>query len=117
MSAFDRVLVACGILALTPHAQAQPGTRFPAPLAASPALRALPTAVTSGPALTPPGAGPDASPEGIMDDGWDLIQVRVPRGTTVSGAVVELCPGEGAVTAVVRIAGALTMALAGTPLF
>ena len=40
-----------------------------------------------------------------MDDGWDLIQVRVPRGTTVSGAVVELCPGESAVTAVVRIDG------------
>ena len=27
-----------------------------------------------------------------MDDGYDLLAVRIKRGTTINGAVVALCP-------------------------
>ena len=41
-----------------------------------------------------------------MDDGYDRLEVRIARGTTIDGAVVALCPDEqGAVTADVCIDG------------
>ncbi len=41
-----------------------------------------------------------------MDDGYDLLAVRIRRGTTIDGAVVALCPAEdGIVTADVCIDG------------
>ena len=60
-----------------------------------------------GPASLPPDAGPDASPQEItMDDGYDLLAVRIERGTTINGAIVALCPDEhGKVTADVCIDG------------
>ena len=40
------------------------------------------------------------------DDGYDLLAVRIRRGTTVDGAIVALCPdGNGNVTADVCIDG------------
>src|SRR6266581_2820997 len=88
----------------------------------------------SGPASHPPrDAGPDAHPEDTMDgtgpgvirgiervtgetfnaetgqwtrDGYDLLEVRIRRGTTIDGAVVALCPdADGTVTADVCIDG------------
>jgi hypothetical protein len=29
-----------------------------------------------------------------MDDGYDLLVVRIRRGTTINGAIVALCPTE-----------------------
>jgi len=41
-----------------------------------------------------------------MDDGYDRLEVRIPRGTTIGGAVVALCPAEdGTITADVCIDG------------
>jgi len=41
-----------------------------------------------------------------MDDGYDLLAVRIKRGTAINGAVVALCPDEqGVVTADVCIDG------------
>jgi hypothetical protein len=41
-----------------------------------------------------------------MDDGYDLLQVRIKHGTTIDGAIVALCPAEdGTVTADVCIDG------------
>jgi len=44
-----------------------------------------------------------------MDDGYDVYAVRIPRGTTINGAVIALCPAEsdadGVVTADVCIDG------------
>ena len=41
-----------------------------------------------------------------MDDGYDLLAVRVKRGTTIDGAIVALCPdSNGVVTADVCIDG------------
>ena len=42
-----------------------------------------------------------------MDDGYDLLVVRIRRGTTINGAIVALCPvaGETLVTADVCIDG------------
>ena len=41
-----------------------------------------------------------------MDDGYDLLAVRIRRGTTIDGAIVALCPDEhGVVTADVCIDG------------
>ena len=41
-----------------------------------------------------------------MDDGYDRLEVRIPAGTTIDGAVVALCPDEhGTVTADVCIDG------------
>ena len=41
-----------------------------------------------------------------MDDGYDLLAVRIKRGTVIDGAVVALCPdGNGNVTADVCIEG------------
>ena len=40
------------------------------------------------------------------DDGYDLLAVRIRRGTVIDGAVVALCPdGNGNVTADVCIPG------------
>lgn len=40
------------------------------------------------------------------DDGYDLLAVRIRRGTTIDGAIVALCPdGNGNVTADVCIDG------------
>ena len=51
-------------------------------------------------------AGPDAHPEDTMDDGYDLLAVRIKRGTTINGAIVALCPdADGVVTADVCIDG------------
>ena len=56
--------------------------------------------------LAPPDAGPDAYPEDTMDDGYDLLAVRIKRGTVINGAVVALCPdADGVVTADVCIDG------------
>ena len=45
-------------------------------------------------------------PEDAMDDGYDLLAVRIRRGTTIDGAIVALCPNEeGVVTADVCIDG------------
>lgn len=54
---------------------------------------------------TPRSAGPDASPEAAMDETpMDHYQMRIPAGTPVDGAVVELSPDErGIITAVLRI--------------
>ena len=30
-----------------------------------------------------------------MDDGYDLLVVRIKRGTTIDGAIVALCPADG----------------------
>jgi hypothetical protein len=56
---------------------------------------------------SPPDAGPAAYREDTMDDdGYDLLAVRIRRGTTINGAVVALCPDEhGVVTADVCIDG------------
>ena len=41
-----------------------------------------------------------------MDDGYDLLAVRIRRDVTINGAVVALCPDEqGVVTADVCIDG------------
>ena len=41
-----------------------------------------------------------------MDDGYDLLAVRIERGTTINGAVVALCPAEdGTIVADVCIDG------------
>ena len=41
-----------------------------------------------------------------MDDGYDLLAVRIKRGTTINGAIVALCPdADGVVTADVCIDG------------
>jgi hypothetical protein len=41
-----------------------------------------------------------------MDDGYDLLEVRIARGTTIDGAIVALCPdADGVVTADVCIDG------------
>ena len=43
-----------------------------------------------------------------MDDGYDLLAIRIKRGTTINGAVVALCPHpdlEGLITADVCIDG------------
>ena len=41
-----------------------------------------------------------------MDDGYDLLAVRIKRGTNTNGAIVALCPdSDGTVTADVCIAG------------
>ena len=41
-----------------------------------------------------------------MDDGYDRLEVRIRRGTTINGAIVALCPDEaGDVTADVCIDG------------
>ena len=71
-----------------------------------PGAASLPQRFT-GPAIPPPrDAGPDAYPEDTMDDGYDLLAVRIRRGTTLNGAVVALCPDEqGVVTADVCIDG------------
>ena len=63
-----------------------------------------------GPTSLPPDAGPDSSPqETTMDDGYDLLAVRIKRGTTINGAIVALCPVEsdedGYITADVCIDG------------
>ena len=57
---------------------------------------------------SPPGEVPGLTltPEYTMDDGYDLLLVRIRRGTTVNGAVVALCPdADGVVTADVCIDG------------
>jgi hypothetical protein len=42
----------------------------------------------------------------IAGDGYDLLAVRIRRGTTIDGAIVALCPDErGVVTADVCIPG------------
>ena len=57
-------------------------------------------------AQSPPDAGPDAYPEDTMDDGYDLLAVRIRRGTTIDGAIVALCPAEdGTIVADVCIDG------------
>ena len=40
-----------------------------------------------------------------MDDGYDLLAVRIRRGTVIDGAIVALCPDNGNVTADVCIDG------------
>jgi hypothetical protein len=41
-----------------------------------------------------------------MDDGYDLLAVRIRRGTKVNGAIVALCPDEhGVIMADVCIDG------------
>ena len=41
-----------------------------------------------------------------MDDGYDLLAVRIKRGTTIDNAIVALCPdGRGNITADVCING------------
>ena len=41
-----------------------------------------------------------------MDDGYDLLAVRILRGTNTDGAIVALCPNEhGVITADVCIPG------------
>ena len=51
-------------------------------------------------------AGMGAGELTMTDDGWDLLAVRIRRGTTINGAVVALCPDEqGVVTADVCIDG------------
>jgi hypothetical protein len=41
-----------------------------------------------------------------MDDGYDRLEVRIARGTTIDGAIVALCPDDhGVVTADVCIPG------------
>jgi hypothetical protein len=46
------------------------------------------------------------TPDAAMDDGYDLLQVRIKHGTTIDGAIVALCPAEdGTVTADVCIDG------------
>ena len=41
-----------------------------------------------------------------MDDGYDLLEVRIGRGTTINGAIVALCPAQdGSVVADVCIDG------------
>jgi hypothetical protein len=40
-----------------------------------------------------------------MDDGYDRLEVRIRRGTTVNGAIVALCPGPDGVMADVCIDG------------
>ena len=60
-----------------------------------------------GPTSLPPDVGPDSSPQEItMDDGYDLLAVRIRRGTTINGAIVALCPAEdGTIVADVCIDG------------
>jgi hypothetical protein len=46
------------------------------------------------------------TPDATMDDGYDLLAVRIRRGTKVNGAIVALCPDEhGVITADVCIDG------------
>ena len=41
-----------------------------------------------------------------MDDGYDLLAVRIRRGTTINGAIVALCPAaDGTIVADVCIDG------------
>jgi hypothetical protein len=41
-----------------------------------------------------------------MDDGYDRLEVRIARGTTIDGAIVALCPAaDGTITADVCIDG------------
>jgi hypothetical protein len=41
-----------------------------------------------------------------MDDGYDRLEVRIRRGTTINGAIVALCPAaDGTITADVCIDG------------
>jgi hypothetical protein len=45
-------------------------------------------------------------PEVTMDDGYDRLEVRIPRGTIIDGAIVALCPAaDGTIVADVRIDG------------
>ena len=82
-----------------------PGIRLPAsPQQLPTLLRARSSGLQAR--RPPPGAGPDAYPEDTMDDGYDLLAVRIKRGTTINGAVAALCPdADGVVTADVCIDG------------
>jgi len=40
-----------------------------------------------------------------MDDGYDLLEILIKRGTTINGAIVALCPKDGVVKADVCIDG------------
>jgi hypothetical protein len=40
-----------------------------------------------------------------MDDGYDRLEVLIPAGTTIDGAIVALCPGPPGVIADVCIDG------------
>ena len=59
--------------------------------------------VRNGPRADCPAHGDE---DRTRDDGYDLLAVRIRRGTVINGAIVALCPdGNGNVTADVCIDG------------